>query len=106
MVLTLAPAGAAHAQVLPPPAASDTPAYDEQVRQCNDAMTHNDFPIGTAGYASVHDSCRTLEAEALQRDTGALVASGRCAEAVSLALRAGDMQLAVNIRNYCGADHR
>lgn len=79
------------------------PTYEEQARQCADAIRQTPYPIGTAGYASVYESCRTLVAEALRRDTGKLVAEGRCQDAVNLALRAGDLQLASELRAYCTA---
>ena len=49
------------------------------------------------------EACLEAEEVALRRETGALIAQGRCPDALALALRGGDLQLAVNIRSYCGS---
>jgi hypothetical protein len=85
---------------------SDAPTYDEQLRQCAEELRHTPYPLGTAGYASVYEACLTLEKVALQRETGNLIAQGRCADAVNLALRSGDLQLAASIRSYCSTPQR
>ena len=82
---------------------TEADTYDEQRQQCENALQQSMWPIGTKGYAAIYDSCQTLENQALQREVGNLISQGRCPDAVALALRAGQLQLAVNARAFCGS---
>lgn len=80
--------------------------YDEQVDQCEAAIRQNEYGIGSNGNTALRQQCLEIEAVALRRETGSLIAQGRCPDAVALALRGGDLQLAANIRTYCSAPQR